>query len=56
MKKGGEYMNKKITKFGNSIGITLNRDLLAMLGIYLGDEVEMKLEKDKIVIKKIDKE
>jgi antitoxin MazE len=43
---------RKVLKIGNSLGITFPMGFLNKLGIHQGDEIQMELEEDKIVIKK----
>jgi antitoxin component of MazEF toxin-antitoxin module len=48
-------MQKKIIKFGNSIGITFDRVIQEITGIRKNDCLEVKCSKDKLVVKKIEK-
>ncbi len=43
---------RKVLKVGNSLGVTFPMEFLNKLGIHQGDEIQMELEEDKIVIKK----
>ena len=43
---------RKVLKVGNSLGVTFPTEFLNKLGIHQGDEIQMELEEDKIVIKK----
>lgn len=45
-------MQKRITKFGNSAGIVLNKAVLQVLGFEIGEVVEMVYKKGQIIIKK----
>lgn len=47
-------MERKVTKFGNSLGITMT-DAFKRLGINHGDTVKISVEGDEIVIKKSNK-
>lgn len=49
------YMRKnerKVTKIGNSYGITLPADLLKESGISYGDHVQLEVKEGKIIIEK----
>lgn len=46
-------MKKNIIKFGNSIGITLDKLILEITGINETDKLDVTCSKGKIVIKKI---
>lgn len=48
-------MQKKIIKFGNSIGITLDKVIQEITGIKENDTLEVKCSKNKISIKRIEK-
>jgi len=41
----------KIEKIGNSAAIFLTSDILTLLGIEFGDEVELRVERQELVIK-----
>lgn len=45
-------MQKKIIKFGNSIGITLDRLILEITGITEKDKLDVQCSKGKLVIRK----
>ncbi len=45
-------MKAYILKWGNSFGIRLPKTLAKLLNIEQGDEIEMKIEKNKILIQK----
>lgn len=45
-------VERKVLKVGNSLGVTFPMEFLNKLGIHQGDEIQMELEEDKIVIKK----
>ncbi|MDW0113253.1 AbrB/MazE/SpoVT family DNA-binding domain-containing protein [Sporosarcina saromensis] len=47
-----EYVERKVTKIGNSFGITLPADLLKEAGLSYGDNVQIKVEDGNIVIHK----
>lgn len=43
---------RKITKIGNSYGITFPKELLKEAGIYYGDNIRLELQDGKIVLQK----
>ncbi|RYG72180.1 AbrB/MazE/SpoVT family DNA-binding domain-containing protein [Lentibacillus lipolyticus] len=45
-------MERKITKVGNSYGITFPKDLLKEAGISYGDNVKVELKDGNIVLRK----
>lgn len=45
-------MKKKLTKFGNSSALTLDKTLLALLGISEGDMLELRIEGETLIVKK----
>lgn len=45
-------MEKKITSVGKCAGIILNKYMLEMSGMQIGDNVEITCSKNKIIIKK----
>lgn len=49
----GEGMKKNIIKFGNSVGITLDKMILEITGIKTSDTLDVSCSKGKIVIKPI---
>lgn len=49
------FAERKITKIGNSLGVTFPIDLLNELDLNQGDEIRMEIEDDKIVIKRNNK-
>ncbi len=46
-------LTKKITQLGNSAAIVLPKDILAMMNIGIGDEVELSMNEKSLVIKPI---
>ena len=46
-------VNAVITKWGNSQGIRLNRDVLSTANLKIGDSIEIIANENEIVIKKI---
>jgi putative addiction module antidote len=44
----------KLSKIGNSTGVTLPRDLLAAAGMERGDTVSLQAEAGRIELKKVD--
>jgi len=43
------HVERKITRIGNSLGITLPQEVLDHLQVKQGDEIKMQLEKDGTV-------
>ncbi|WNF35268.1 AbrB/MazE/SpoVT family DNA-binding domain-containing protein [Bacillaceae bacterium IKA-2] len=43
---------RKVTKIGNSFGITLPADLLKQVGLYHGDDVQIEVKDGKIILRK----
>ncbi|MGH6619777.1 MAG: AbrB/MazE/SpoVT family DNA-binding domain-containing protein [Alphaproteobacteria bacterium] len=44
----------KIQAFGNSLGVTLNKDVLATAGFARSDEVRVEATRDRVVITRPD--
>ncbi|WP_041638478.1 AbrB/MazE/SpoVT family DNA-binding domain-containing protein [Anoxybacillus flavithermus] len=49
------YADRKVLKIGNSLGVTFPIEFLHKLDIHQGDEIQMELENNQIVIKKSNK-
>lgn len=49
------HADRKVLKIGNSLGVTFPSGFLQKLDIHQGDEVQMELEDNQIVIKKSNK-
>ena len=47
-----DNMERKVTKIGNSYGITFPKELLKEAGISYGDHVQLELRKGDIVMQK----
>ncbi|QTN00747.1 AbrB/MazE/SpoVT family DNA-binding domain-containing protein [Sediminibacillus dalangtanensis] len=47
-----EQFERKVTKIGNSFGITIPTELLKQVGLALGDEVQVEVKDRKIVLRK----
>ncbi|WGG46523.1 AbrB/MazE/SpoVT family DNA-binding domain-containing protein [Rossellomorea sp. DA94] len=47
-----EQYERKVTKIGNSLGITLPTDLLKQVGLAQGDDVQVEVVEGKIVLRK----
>jgi antitoxin MazE len=47
-----EQFERKVTKIGNSIGITLPSDLLKHVGLAHGDDVQIEVKDGKIILRK----
>ncbi|MCM2535942.1 AbrB family transcriptional regulator [Neobacillus pocheonensis] len=45
-------VERKVTKIGNSLGVTFPQEVLEHLGVYQGDEVSFHLENGYVSIKK----
>ncbi len=50
-----DYIERKVTKIGNSFGITLPPEMLKVVGLSQGDEVQVEVKDGKIVLKKKEK-
>lgn len=49
-------MTAKISKWGNSQGLRMPKDIMEKLHLHIGDDVELKIENDKVIIEPIKKE
>ncbi|MDC3413515.1 AbrB/MazE/SpoVT family DNA-binding domain-containing protein [Aquibacillus sp. 3ASR75-11] len=47
-----ELFERKVTKIGNSFGITLPTELLKQVGLSQGDDVQVEVKDEKIVLRK----
>ncbi|TYS17064.1 AbrB/MazE/SpoVT family DNA-binding domain-containing protein [Rossellomorea vietnamensis] len=47
-----EQFDRKVTKIGNSYGITLPAELLKQVGLAQGDDVQAEVKDGKIVLRK----
>jgi antitoxin MazE len=47
-----EQFERKVTKIGNSFGITLPTELLKQVGLAQGDDVQVELKDGRIVLRK----
>ncbi|WP_018664894.1 AbrB/MazE/SpoVT family DNA-binding domain-containing protein [Heyndrickxia acidiproducens] len=47
-------IERKVTKIGNSIGITLPPELLKQAGLTQGDDVQVEVNDGKIILRKKD--
>lgn len=50
-----EQFERKVTKIGNNIGITLPIELLKQVGLEQGDDVQIEVKDGKIVLRKKEK-
>ena len=50
-----ENIERKVTKIGNSYGVTLPSDVLKEVGLSYGDDVQIKVEEGNIVLHKKEK-
>ena len=44
-------LTKRLTKIGDSTGLVIDRPLLDLLGLDRGDEVQLRIEKDKLIVR-----
>jgi antitoxin component of MazEF toxin-antitoxin module len=49
-------LTKKLTKIGDSTGIVIDKPLLDFLGFARGDDVELTVENQRLIIRSIDGE
>jgi putative addiction module antidote len=49
---GADVMERKVTKIGNSLGVTFPSEVLKSIHVKLGDEVTIDVKDDEIIIKK----
>lgn len=49
-------MTAKISKWGNSQGLRVPKDVMEQLHLNIGDDVELKIENNKVIIEPIKKE
>jgi antitoxin MazE len=47
-----EQYERRVTKIGNSLGITIPTDLLKQVGLAQGDDVQVEVVEGKIVLRK----
>lgn len=47
-----KQFERKVTKIGNSFGVTLPNELLRQVGLSQGDDVQIKVKDGKIVLQK----
>jgi|1186.fasta_scaffold259575_2 antitoxin MazE len=47
-----EQIERKVTKIGNSIGITLPPEILKQVGLAQGDDVQVEVKDGKIILRK----
>jgi putative addiction module antidote len=47
-----EQIERKVTKIGNSIGITLPPEVLKQVGLAQGDDVQVEVKDGKIILRK----
>lgn len=50
--KSLEQIERKVTKIGNSIGITLPPEILKQVGLTQGDDVQVEVKDGKIILRK----
>ncbi|TCR92957.1 AbrB/MazE/SpoVT family DNA-binding domain-containing protein [Rhizobium sp. BK376] len=49
-------MNVTIRKIGNSEGVIIPKELLEQLGVQAGDELDIRVEHDRIYLEPVDKD
>lgn len=47
-----EQFERKVTKIGNSLGITIPIELFKQVGLFQGDDVQFEVKDGKIVLRK----
>jgi len=47
-----EQFERKVTKIGNSYGVTIPTELLRQVGLAQGDDVQVEVKDDKIILRK----
>ena len=47
-----EQFERKVTKIGNSYGVTIPTELLRQVGLAQGDDVQVEVKEGKIVLRK----
>jgi antitoxin MazE len=47
-----EQIERKVTKIGNSFGITLPHEFLKQVGLAQGDDVQIEVKDGKIILRK----
>jgi antitoxin component of MazEF toxin-antitoxin module len=47
-------LTKRLTKIGDSTGIVIDRPLLDLLGLDRGDQVQLRIEKQTLIIERAD--
>lgn len=50
-----KQIERKVTKIGNSLGVTLPYELLRQVGLAHGDDVQIEVKDGKIVLQKKNK-
>lgn len=45
-------LTKRLTKIGDSTGIVIDRPILDLLGLDRGDEVQLRIEDQKLIIER----
>lgn len=49
-------MTAKISRWGNSQGLRVPKDIMEVLHLHIGDDVDISIEEGKVIIKPIKKE
>jgi antitoxin component of MazEF toxin-antitoxin module len=47
-------LTKRLTKIGDSTGLVIDKPILDLLGLARGDEVELRLENERLIVGPVD--
>jgi antitoxin component of MazEF toxin-antitoxin module len=47
-------LTKRLTKIGDSTGLVIDKPILDLLGLTRGDEVELKVENERLIVGPVD--
>jgi antitoxin component of MazEF toxin-antitoxin module len=47
-------LTKRLTKIGDSTGLVIDKPILDLLGLARGDEVELKIENERLVVGRVE--
>ena len=47
-------LTKRLTKIGDSTGLVIDKPILDLLGLARGDEVELKIEDERLIVGRVD--
>ena len=51
---GSKYADQRLTKIGDSTGLVIDKPILDLLGLARGDEVELKVENERLIVGPVD--